>query len=111
LNEAIGLSKETRPKFVISHAAPSEAAREILKGLTGSYFLSKHGDAANVFSLSESASETFSAIKYSTRSFSASSCAFFEPESRQVSSPFSLQPWHFPKPALLRRVSFSVPSP
>jgi predicted phosphodiesterase len=44
LNEAIALYKETRPKFVISHTAPSEAAREILRDLNGSYFLNKHGD-------------------------------------------------------------------
>jgi len=29
---------------VISHAAPSEGAKEILKDLNGSYFLNKHGD-------------------------------------------------------------------
>ena|ERR1700687_2826490 len=44
LNEAIGFYKETRPKLVISHAAPSEAAKEILKDLDGNYFLNKHGD-------------------------------------------------------------------
>jgi Icc-related predicted phosphoesterase len=44
LNEAIAMYKETRPKLVISHAAPSESAREILKDLNGSYFLNKHGD-------------------------------------------------------------------
>jgi hypothetical protein len=32
------------PSMVISHTAPSEAAREILKDLDGSYFLNKHGD-------------------------------------------------------------------
>jgi len=45
LKEAIGLYKDTRPKIVISHTAPSEGAREILKDLNGSYFLNKHGDA------------------------------------------------------------------
>jgi hypothetical protein len=44
LNEAIAIYKETRPKLVISHPAPSEAAREILKDLHGSYFLSKQID-------------------------------------------------------------------
>jgi Icc-related predicted phosphoesterase len=44
LNDAITIYKDTRPKVVISHTAPSEAAREILKGLNGSYFLNKHGD-------------------------------------------------------------------
>ncbi len=44
LNEAIGLYKETRPKLVISHTAPSEGAKEILKDLNGSYFLSKQID-------------------------------------------------------------------
>ena len=44
LNEAIGLYKETRPKLVISHTAPSEGAKEILKDLNGSYSLNKHGD-------------------------------------------------------------------
>jgi len=44
LNEAIGLYKETRPKLVISHTAPSKGAKEILKDLNGSYFLNKHGD-------------------------------------------------------------------
>jgi hypothetical protein len=44
LNDAIALYKETRPSMVISHTAPSEAAREILKDLDGSYFLNKHGD-------------------------------------------------------------------
>jgi hypothetical protein len=32
-------------KLVISHPAPSEAARQILNDLGGSYFLNKHGDA------------------------------------------------------------------
>jgi hypothetical protein len=45
LNDAIAIYKDTRPKIVISHTAPSEAAKEILKDLNGSYFLSKHGDA------------------------------------------------------------------
>jgi len=44
LNKAIAIYKETRPKLVISHTAPSEAAREILKGLHGSYFLNKEVD-------------------------------------------------------------------
>jgi Calcineurin-like phosphoesterase len=44
LNKAIGLYKETRPNIVISHAAPSEGAKEVLKELNGSYFLNKHGD-------------------------------------------------------------------
>jgi hypothetical protein len=44
LNEAIGRYKETRPKIVISHTAPSEGAKEVLKELNGSYFLNKHGD-------------------------------------------------------------------
>jgi Icc-related predicted phosphoesterase len=44
LDKAIAIYKETRPKFVISHTAPSQAAREILKDLNGSYFLNKHGD-------------------------------------------------------------------
>ena len=44
LNDAIAIYKETRPKFVISHTAPSEAAKEILKDLNGSYFFNKHGD-------------------------------------------------------------------
>jgi hypothetical protein len=44
LNEAIALYKETRPKLVISHTAPSEGVKEILKGLNGSYFMNKHGD-------------------------------------------------------------------
>jgi Icc-related predicted phosphoesterase len=44
LNDAIAIYKDTRPKIVISHTAPSEAAREILKDLIGSYFLNKHGD-------------------------------------------------------------------
>jgi len=30
--------------MVISHTAPSVAAKEILKDLNGSYFLNKHGD-------------------------------------------------------------------
>ena len=30
--------------MVISHMAPSEAAREILKDLDGSYFINKHHD-------------------------------------------------------------------
>ena len=38
LNEAIVLYKETRPNLVISHTAPSEGAKEILKDLNGSYF-------------------------------------------------------------------------
>jgi hypothetical protein len=35
---------------VISHTAPSEGAKEILKDFNGSYFLNKHGDVeiANV---------------------------------------------------------------
>jgi hypothetical protein len=45
LNEAIGLYKDTRPKLVISHTAPSEGSKEILKDLNGSYFLNKHGIA------------------------------------------------------------------
>ena len=44
LDKAIAMYKETRPKLVISHTVPSEAAREILKDLNGSYFLNKHGD-------------------------------------------------------------------
>jgi hypothetical protein len=32
-------------RIVIFHTVPSEAAREILKALNGSYFLNKHGDA------------------------------------------------------------------
>jgi len=44
LNEAFAIYKETSPKFVISHTAPSEVAREILKDLGGSYFLNKHAD-------------------------------------------------------------------
>jgi hypothetical protein len=44
LNNAIAIYKDTRPKIVISHTAPSEAAKEILKDLNGSYFLNKHGD-------------------------------------------------------------------
>jgi hypothetical protein len=44
LNDAIALYKETRPKIVISHTAPSEAASEVLKDLNGSYFLNKRGD-------------------------------------------------------------------
>jgi len=44
LNDAIGLYKETRPTLVISHTAPSEGAKEILKDLNGCYFLNKHGD-------------------------------------------------------------------
>jgi hypothetical protein len=44
LNDAISLYKDTRPKLVISHTAPSEGAREIMKGLGCSYFLNMHGD-------------------------------------------------------------------
>jgi Calcineurin-like phosphoesterase len=44
LNDAIAIYKDTRPKVVISHTAPSEAAREILKDLNGSYYLSKQID-------------------------------------------------------------------
>ena len=44
LNDAIAIYKETSPKIVTSHTAPSEAAREILKDLSGSYFLNNHGD-------------------------------------------------------------------
>jgi hypothetical protein len=44
LNDAIAIYKETSPKIVISHTAPSEGAQEILKDLNGSYFLNKHGD-------------------------------------------------------------------
>jgi calcineurin-like phosphoesterase family protein len=44
LNTAIAIYKETRPKLVISHTAPSGGAREILKDLNGSYFLSKQID-------------------------------------------------------------------
>jgi predicted phosphodiesterase len=44
LDKAIAIYKATRPKLVISHTAPSEAAKEILKDLNGSYFLNKHGD-------------------------------------------------------------------
>ena len=44
LNEAIALYRDTRPKLVISHTAPSEGAKEILKDLNGRYFLNKHGD-------------------------------------------------------------------
>ena len=44
LNEVIGLYKETHPNLVISHATPSEGAKEILKDLNGSYFLSKQID-------------------------------------------------------------------
>jgi hypothetical protein len=44
LNDVIAIYKETSPKIVISHTAPSEAAREILKDLDGSYFLNKHDD-------------------------------------------------------------------
>jgi len=44
LNDAIAIYKETSPKIVISHTVPSEAAKEILKDLNGSYFFNKHGD-------------------------------------------------------------------
>jgi len=44
LNEAISLYKRTRPSMVISHTTPSEGAKEILKDLNGSYFLSKQID-------------------------------------------------------------------
>jgi predicted phosphodiesterase len=44
MNKAIAIYKETRPELVISHTAPSEGAKEILKDLNGSYFLNKHGD-------------------------------------------------------------------
>jgi hypothetical protein len=44
LNDAIAIYKETRPKLVISHTAPSGGAREILKDLNGSYFINKHRD-------------------------------------------------------------------
>jgi hypothetical protein len=44
LNEAISLYKEKRPSMLVSHTAPFEAAREILKDLNGSYFLSKQID-------------------------------------------------------------------
>jgi hypothetical protein len=44
LNDAIAIYKDTRPKIVISHTAPFEAAKEILKELNGSYFLNKHCD-------------------------------------------------------------------
>jgi len=46
LDEMVASCTETRPNVVISHAAPSEAAREVLKELNGSYFLNKHGDVA-----------------------------------------------------------------
>ena len=36
-----------RPNVVISHTAPSEGAKEILKEVNGSYFLNKHGDMAS----------------------------------------------------------------
>jgi hypothetical protein len=51
LNEAISLYKKTRPKLVMSHTAPSEGAKEILKDLNGSYFLNKHGDVESRMSL------------------------------------------------------------
>jgi hypothetical protein len=51
LHDAISLYKRTRPSMVISHTAPSEAAREILKDLDGSYFLNKHGGVESRTSL------------------------------------------------------------
>ena len=44
LNDTISLYKRTRPSMVISHTAPSEAARKILKDLHGNYFLNKQSD-------------------------------------------------------------------
>ena len=51
LNDVIAIYKETSPKIVISHTAPSEAARQVLKELNGSYFLNKHGDVESRTSL------------------------------------------------------------
>jgi hypothetical protein len=41
LDAAVALYRETEPSIVISHDAPIEAAREVLKGLTGNYFTAK----------------------------------------------------------------------
>ena len=51
LDKAIVIYKETRPQLVISHTAPFEGAKEILKDLNGSYFLNKHGDVESRTSL------------------------------------------------------------
>ena len=64
LDKAIAIYKDTRPKFVISHTAPSQAAREILKDLNGSYFLNKHGDVESRTSLA--LQEMFEAHRPST---------------------------------------------
>jgi len=44
LAEAMALYKKTRPRMVVSHTAPSEAAKGILKDLVGSYFRRKRAD-------------------------------------------------------------------
>ncbi len=41
LQAALALYEEMKPSIVISHEAPIDAAREILKGLAGSYFAAK----------------------------------------------------------------------
>jgi hypothetical protein len=41
LQKAFELYQKTKPSVVISHDAPVEAAREVLKGLTGNYFAAK----------------------------------------------------------------------
>lgn len=64
LNEMIALYKQKRPKLVISHTAPSEAAREILKDLNGSYFLNKHSDVES--RTSKALQEMFEAHQPST---------------------------------------------
>jgi len=67
LNDAIAISKETGPKIVISHTAPSEGAKEILGDLNGSYFLNKHGDVES--RTSRALQEMFEARQPSARYF------------------------------------------
>jgi len=69
LNEAIALCKETRPKLVISHTAPSEGVKEILKGLNGSYFMNKHGDVESRTGVARNVRGP-SAIRLVSRTFS-----------------------------------------
>lgn len=41
LNAAVDLYAATKPRFVLSHEAPSQAARHLLKDLMGDYFFAK----------------------------------------------------------------------
>jgi hypothetical protein len=43
LGEAVDLYRQVKPRFVLSHEAPANAAKTLLLGLTGPYFSAKMG--------------------------------------------------------------------